>query len=228
MPVQISAMRRSRRQVDGVTGERDTADQSASPVRVLGWRGDDAELLRRLRNNPAGGATLLHDRFSALVNRLVWRLLGADGEHDDLVQQIFCRLLARVHQVRDADKLSAWVQSVTVSTVYSELRKRQVRRWFSAEVSGERFEDVVATLEARNLLARTYEALDRLNAKDRIVFVLKHVEERPMHEVAELCGCSVATAKRRLDRAERRFAALVRHDPELSDRLARGRGGSSR
>jgi RNA polymerase sigma-70 factor (ECF subfamily) len=222
MLVQIAVMRRFGPQVDAVTEERDTVEHS--PVRVLGWRGDDAELLRRLRNNPSGGATLLHDRFATLVNRLVWRLLGADAEHDDLVQQIFCRLLARIHQVRDAERLGAWVQSVTVSTVYSELRKRQVRRWFSAEASAERFEDVVDTLEARDLLARTYQALDRLGARDRVVFILKHVEERPMHEVAQLCGCSVATAKRRLDRAERRFAALVRHDPELAERLARGRG----
>src|SRR5262245_39549454 len=99
-------------------------------VHVIGWRGDDAELLRRLETNPEVGAALLHDRYAADVNRLVWRLLGADADHDDLVQQVFIRLIKSAHLVREAEKLRGWVQTVTINTVYSELRKRGVRRLF--------------------------------------------------------------------------------------------------
>lgn len=190
-------------------------------VRVLAWRGDDAVLLEQLRKDPQRGVALLHDRFAGVVNRLVWRLLGADQDHDDLVQQVFIQLITNVHRVREAEKLRSWVQSVTVNLVYSELRKRGVRRLFIAQARDEeRFTDAVSSMESRDLLERIYGALDRMPAKERVVFSLRYIEEKPLKEVAELCECSLATAKRRLKRANERFAVFAGKYPELAARLA--------
>ena len=193
-------------------------------VRVLAWRGDDGELLEQLQKDPARGVALLHDRFSGVVNRLVWRLLGADQDHDDIVQQIFIQLITNAHRVREAEKLRSWVQSVTVNLVYSELRKRGVRRLFIAQAKDEeRFSDAVSVVESRDFLAQIYGALDRMPAKERVVFALRYIEERPLKEVAELCDCSLATAKRRLRRANDRFGVFVAKVPELAQRFqARG------
>jgi RNA polymerase sigma-70 factor (ECF subfamily) len=179
---------------------------------VLSWRGTDEELLQRLQRDRAATGALLHDRFGGEVNGLVWRLLGADQEHDDIVHLVFCRLISHAHRVREADKLAGWVRSVTVNTVYSELRKRGVRRLFVATQARrpEEFEDAATSLESRDLLARVYTVLDRLPAADRMAFSLRYVEGKQLSEVATLCGCSLATVKRRVGRAEAELAELRR------------------
>jgi RNA polymerase sigma-70 factor, ECF subfamily len=205
-------------------GAPEPPPRAGSPVRVLSWRGTDEELLQRLQRDRAAAGALLHDRFAPEVNGLVWRLLGADQEHDDLVHQIFCRLIVHAHRVREADKLAGWVRSVTVNTVYSELRKRGVRRLFVAAQSRkpEEFEDAAASLESRDLLARVYTVLDRLPAADRLAFSLRYIEGKRLSEVATLCDCSLATVKRRVARAEVELADLRRVFEQRSAAMEQG------
>jgi RNA polymerase sigma-70 factor, ECF subfamily len=197
---------------EGVVDERPEKSslRATAPVRLLGFRGSDEELLRWLQRGDPGAAAMLHARFAVEVNRLVWRLLGADQDHDDIVQHIFCKLLVSAKRVRDAEKLSGWVRSVTVNAVYSELRKRSVRRLFLAAqaVQPEQFEDSVANAEAREVLARVYTVLARMPVADRIAFSLRYLDGKQLAEVAELCGCSLATAKRRISRAHDCFGEL--------------------
>jgi RNA polymerase sigma-70 factor (ECF subfamily) len=190
-------------------------------VKVLPFRGTDAELLIRLQADPEAAAAALHDRFAREVNALVWRLLGADQEHHDIVQDIFIKLLTSCKSVREADKLGGWVQRVTVNTVYSELRKRGVRRLFLAEqqVAPSRAFDQTAHVESRDLLARVYGELGRMGAAERVAFSLRYIEQKPLSEVAELCDCSLATIKRRLRKATIRFAAMCDRFPELANRF---------
>jgi RNA polymerase sigma-70 factor (ECF subfamily) len=179
-------------------------------VKLLGWHGTDEELLERLGREGNAAAGLLHDRFAAEVNGLVWRLLGPDTDHDDIVQVVFYRLLQHAGGVRGGEKLGAFVRSVTVNAVYSELRKRGVRRLFAAAESRkpEQFVDAAAVLESRDLLARVYTELDKLPAGERVAFSLRYIEGKQLSEVAELCGCSLATVKRRIGRAEQRVEHL--------------------
>ena len=95
-------------------------EKSASPVVKGGVRGDltDEEVADLLRRGSRAAATAVYDRFSALVNRWVWRLLGADAEHDDIVQQVFVRILRAGPNLRDSDKLAGWVHAITVNTVH--------------------------------------------------------------------------------------------------------------
>ncbi|MES1185395.1 MAG: RNA polymerase sigma factor [Myxococcales bacterium] len=178
-----------------------------------------ADLLRR---GSREAAAAVYDRFSAAVNRWVWRLLGADGEHDDIVQQVFVRILRSGPNLREADKLAGWVHAITVNTVHGELRRRQVRRFFwrdspPAVLHG----DFVREVEVRDLLVHAKSVIDKLPPGERIAFMLHYVERHSAAEIAQLCGYSLSTAKRRLAGATRRFEAIVAASPELSRVLPR-------
>ena len=175
----------------------------------------DADLFALLREDLPRGAAKVHDRFAGEVNRLVWHLLGADVDHHDLVQQVFCKVLMHAPKLRDPERFGAWVQAVTVNTVYEELRKREVRRLFQRDRPPSFHPDLSHDVEVRDLLARAKSVLEQLSPKDRIVFVLHFVEGRTLSEVAELCGYSLATGKRRLASAKRRFRLLIAKQPEL-------------
>jgi RNA polymerase sigma-70 factor (ECF subfamily) len=178
----------------------------------------DSELIELLRRDAASGAAKIHDRFAPLVNRLIWRLLGADADHDDLVQQVFCKVLQHGTKLRDPSCLGAWVQTTTINTVYEELRRREVRRLFSRESAQIDFHpDLKRDTDIRDLLLCAQSLVAKLPAKDRIVFILHFVEGYSLDEVASLCGFSLRTAKRRLSSANSRFRRLAVEHPEFSD-----------
>lgn len=179
-----------------------------------------AELVELAQASPEAGLTELHRRFAGTVNRLVWRLLGPDPDHDDLVQQVFFAMLTSIRQLRDPGKLEVWVRTVTVNAVRQELRRRSVRRFFWNEQKHvRRVGDLVDEVESRDLLEQCLSVLDKIPTSQRLVFVLHFVEGHSLKEVAQMCGYSHITAKRRLKAANKRFRALVQHRPDLLQRL---------
>lgn len=184
---------------------------------------DDLALAAALRENPTATAERIHARFAKDVNRLVWRLLGADAEHHDLVQQVFLKIIVNGRRLRDPERLSSWVQAITVNTVYEELRKRDLRRLLHRDTPTNLHPNLVRDVELRDLLLRAKAMMDKLPAKERIVFVLHHVEGRTLADVADLCGFSLATAKRRLGAAHRRFERLAAGAPDLLSLFSRER-----
>jgi RNA polymerase sigma-70 factor (ECF subfamily) len=50
-----------------------------------------------------------------------------------------------------------------------------------------------------------YRALDKLPARERVPWTLRYVAGEGVSEVATLCGCSLATAKRRIARAHEKL-----------------------
>ena len=59
--------------------------------------------------------------------------------------------------------------------------------------------------------------LDRLPAKERVVFVLRAIEGMDVTEVAAVCDVSVATVKRRSKTGQARFFRLAMRDPVLRE-----------
>ncbi len=177
---------------------------------------DNEELVELARRDVEAGLSLLHQRYSRLVARLVWRLLGPDPDQEDIVQQVFFTMLRSIARVREPQKLDAWVRTVTVNTVRQELRKRSVRRTFFAyQPDADPAGDMVRELESRDLLASCVGILDKMSPNLRIVFVLHFVEGFSQREVAEACDCALITIKRRVKAADKRFRQLVAHNPEL-------------
>lgn len=175
------------------------------------------------RGDPRTGVALF-DRFAQPVNRIVWRLLGGDESHDDIVHEVFVALMGGLRRVRDSSTLEGWVAVVTVNKVRSEIRRRRIFQFWHVDAP-ESFESVEAPMhphEVHELLRRTYRALDTLPANERIAFILRFIDEQPLAVVAEACGCSLATIKRRLCSARARFGRLAARDPVLAERLAEG------
>jgi RNA polymerase sigma-70 factor (ECF subfamily) len=61
--------------------------------------------------------------------------------------------------------------------------------------------------ERRALLSRVYQVLDGMDVDQRLAWSLRYVEGEKLEQVAEHCGCSLATAKRRISAAHARIQA---------------------
>jgi RNA polymerase sigma-70 factor (ECF subfamily) len=142
------------------------------------------------------------------VAGLAGRILGRNDEVPDVVQEVFLIAHRRLKDVRQAGALRAWLGRITVREASRRLRWRRLRLFWrpAHEV------DLVADPEAadlRPLVALLYAALDRLPAHARAAWILRHLLDEPLERVADLCGCSLATVKRRIAAADAVLAPLL-------------------
>ncbi len=191
------------------------------PVLALG---DDADLVAALRAGHPAAPTVLFDRHAPRVQRVLVRTLGFDPEIPDLVQEVFVRALQRLDGLRDGASLSGWLSGIAVFTARETIRRRARWRWlrFLPREELPEVEAPQAGPETSEALRSLYAVLEELSADERIAFALRYVEQMELTEVAEACGVSLATLKRRLARAESRFVAIARRHPALEDWIEEG------
>ena len=181
---------------------------------------DPGRLLKLMQGGGRRASAALFDSYGSDIDRIVWRLLGADSEHQDVVHDALCEVLRQVWRVREPASLKRWIHTVTACVVRKELRSRGYRRRFwGSEANPDRFEAAGADPESRQLLARTYSVLGRMPADERLAFSLRYIERFSSEEMAQALGCSQRTARRKLAKAKKRFRSLARRDSQLSGLL---------
>jgi RNA polymerase sigma-70 factor (ECF subfamily) len=155
----------------------------------------------------------LFERFAPYVARIGLRLLGRESDVDDLIQDVFIAAMRQRHQVRAPEAFRSWLAIIAVRTARRYLRKRKLRALVGIDTIGPTLElrDNGMSPERRALLTRVYQVLDKIPVDQRIAWTLRYVEGEKLEEVAERCGCSLATAKRRIAAAHGRLEAEL-HD----------------
>jgi RNA polymerase sigma-70 factor, ECF subfamily len=192
--------------------EPDPEPARAQPAGVrpgagVGTGAEDAALVAAALRAEPRAEEQLYRRHAPAVIAIATRLLGRTAEAEDVAQDSFVLAFERLSQLERPAQFRGWVIRIAVSQVHRRFRRRKLLRALGLD----RGEDDagLANLalpsldpERRADLARLDVALRRLPAADRVAFVLRHVEGYEHAEAAALCECSLATIKRRLQRAE--------------------------
>jgi RNA polymerase sigma-70 factor (ECF subfamily) len=181
----------------------------------------DTELVEALCASEPWAEAVVWQRYAAFVHQVAHRSLGSRHDADDILQQVFFCLFTRIRTLENPSALRSFIFSITVRTLKSELRHRRVRRWVMLSETGE-LPDVGAPgvdPATAQLLRAFYRALDRLGAEDRTVFVLRHIQEMRLEEVAEVMRLSLATVKRRLQKANLKVSTLFEGEVEQASAL---------
>jgi RNA polymerase sigma-70 factor (ECF subfamily) len=143
----------------------------------------------------------LFRRFAPYVGRIALSVLGAADEVEDVVQEVFVSAHRHLGTLRDPGATKAWLSRVAVREAARRLRRRRVKRvlGIAGDVADSpHLADHGATPEERAMLLSVYRALERLPTAERLAWTLRHIEGERLDVVAQLCGCSLATAKRRI------------------------------
>lgn len=201
-----------------VSGQEQDASQGARVLALPSRPTCDEELVAGLIERRAAAVQQLYNQYSRQVRRVLVQALGSDRDVDDLTQDTLITVIERAPALRKAHSLRSFIIGVAIHLARNEIRKRRIRRFVGIEdahdIQSQSYDAV--TVQRINHL---YSALDRLEVNARMAFVLRHVNGCDLAETAAACGCSLATIKRKLQRAEGKFAVLVQADPVLRDLL---------
>lgn len=163
------------------------------------------------------------ESFTALITgridrmtRIAMAILGHEADARDAVAETVAAVWRELPRLRDVGSFDAWSQRILVHACRRTLRTRgRVRirevgieaasRVAAGAASGPA--DVVARRQA---LERAFE---RLDADDRTLLVLHHLDGRPVAEIASTLDIPVGTAKSRLHHARQALErAIARED----------------
>jgi RNA polymerase sigma-70 factor (ECF subfamily) len=164
------------------------------------------EVVLRLvgRQQPPASLDAVYRRYCRYVAAVVLKLAGRDAEVDDLIQDVFVEAANGIGALRDPEAVRGWLATIAVRVVRHRLRIRRLRRLVGLDTGADytTIADHAASPIDKMLIRVVYRVLDDLAVEDRLAFSLHAIEGEKLETVAKLCGCSCATAKRRIARAQ--------------------------
>jgi RNA polymerase sigma-70 factor, ECF subfamily len=168
---------------------------------------DDAKLVAQVIAGETLAFERLYRRYAGFAFNLAVRLQGSTVDAEDLVHDAFLKAHQRLSSLRDPSLFKSWLGSILVSLLRTRMRRRRMLKGLGVG-SGDPVElDSVASSgaspEVTAELAQLYALLRLVAADERIAWTLRNVERHRLEDVATLTSCSLATAKRRIARAQR-------------------------
>jgi RNA polymerase sigma-70 factor (ECF subfamily) len=181
---------------------------AAKVARLDAWRSDES-LVAAARAGDGEAKAQLFRRHVRAASDLSYRLLGRDDEVEDVVQESFVIAFSTLARLTDPRAFRAWLGAIVTRRTIGVIRKRRLlSRLGFVRVQPIQLESVIAQNAPPDVLAElaaVYRSLDSLPAAERVVLVLRRVEQLPLDVIAERTGLSLATVKRKLQRAEQRL-----------------------
>ena len=155
--------------------------------------------------------------FRAQVQRHIFAMVRDQAAAEELTQETYARALERIGQLRDPQAALAWLYRIATTVTLDRIRQRRpstVPLDTVALTSGEaeRAADrerppslLEGALESAEMAACVQGYLATLPDDYRVAILLHDAHGLSNPEIAELLGCSLATAKIRVHRARGRL-----------------------
>jgi len=216
-------------ELDDAARPRAHGARSRRPAAVLA---DDSVLAVEIRGLVERGAMdEARERFGALValhqrraSRIAYQYLRDAAEADEAVQDAFVRVFSHIGTYREAWPFEVWFTRILINGCLDRQKARGRRdRWFTGtEVSAADEARATAAaaasdpehrLLARERRAKIAAAIDRLDGRQRTVFMLCHYGDCTPREVSAMTGLNESTVRVHLFRAVRKLRGLLGGQP---------------
>jgi RNA polymerase sigma factor (sigma-70 family) len=159
----------------------------------------DEELMLQVRNGVGEMLGVLFDRYQSPLFNFYLKLTGDRTASEDLVQEVFFRMLKYRQSYRMNTGFCAWMYQIARNARVDYVRRRRPETSWEPEMSPA-FAPPDAAQQSQET-ALLYRALMRLEGDKREVLVLSRFQDLKYEEIAQLLGCEIGTVKTRVHRA---------------------------
>jgi len=151
------------------------------------------------------------------VYNLVLRLVGSPSEAEDIAQEVFVTVFKSIESYRGEAKLSTWILRIAANHSKNRIKYLARRRTSGQELrdgtdatemadegtapAQAHFDAPDVVLEAAETERLMQAAIAKLDEEQRLLVILRDVEEMSYDEIVEITGLPEGTVKSRLHRA---------------------------
>ncbi|MBA3538270.1 MAG: sigma-70 family RNA polymerase sigma factor [Deltaproteobacteria bacterium] len=173
-------------------------------------------LIRRLRDRDERAFRELLDLHRDRVFNITYRMLGNRAEAEDVAQEVFITVFKTIDSFREQSKFSTWLFRVAVNHCKNRIKYLARRHERDRDELDETHHGGASTngaigtqpraapdraLEGAQMEKLLEAAIASLDEEQRVVVVLRDVEDLSIEEICEITGLPDGTVKSRLHRA---------------------------
>jgi RNA polymerase sigma-70 factor, ECF subfamily len=186
----------------------------------------DQEVVLLARDGREAAYRELVRRYERPIFSLLFRMVRDRELAEDLSQETFVKALNAIDSYRPEYKFSSWIFKIANNAAIDHLRRRELDT-LSLEGSphaetpeavqatalqlGDRSENALDIVEAKELGATIEEAIGRLRPEYRSCILLRHVEGLAYEEIAQTLDLPLGTVKTYIHRARNELRETLAH-----------------
>lgn len=159
----------------------------------------DEEVMLQVRNGAGEMLGELFDRYQTPLFNFYARLTANRAVSEDLVQDVFLRILKYRHTYTPGSPFRTWMYQIARNARADHLRKQRPQAPLTPEMGGSFIPRDAAQEQQETMLLER--ALMQLPEEKREVLILSRLQELKHEEIAKLLGCEVGAVKVRVHRA---------------------------
>lgn len=162
------------------------------------------QLIIQAQNGDMNAFRLLVEQHQHFAFNVAFRLLANDADARDVVQECFIRVWKNLNNFNNRNKFKTWLYRIITNLCYDELR----RAYNKYKCNPPEKDDLIQNIQNIEDLEKTCTNADladfirclskNLKPKQRMVFVLRDLEDLPLAEIADILNTSVGTIKSNL------------------------------
>ncbi|MGH9456338.1 MAG: RNA polymerase sigma factor [Thermoanaerobaculia bacterium] len=168
---------------------------------------DDALVARTLAGDAAAYDEIVR-RHQKAIYRVAFAIVRDEADADGVTQDAFVQAYLHLSRFQRRSNLATWLTRIAINRARDVLRRRswlRLRSWDVEDAPPLQLVEEGPDAERRAIGRELREALERaeeaLSAQQRIIFRMRHYEDRPLEEIAKLLGLRPGTVRAHLFRA---------------------------
>ncbi len=159
------------------------------------------------------------ENLSPSLRRYLRRLVGEEAVADDLLQETLMRIARGLSSFSGQASVKTWAFSIATNVAADYFRKPEHRVHIVDVSEGDDLPDTDRSVDERMVVDEmntcVRQVITSLPDDYRSALVLHDIEGLTAEQTAEVCACSVATAKIRIHRARNRLRKALQQQCEF-------------
>jgi len=157
---------------------------------------------------------VLYERYIFKVFNTCLSFLNNNQEAEDICQDIFLKLLDKIHTFKGASKFSTWLYSFTYNHCVNYFHRNKVKKFEKNTSNIEQIcNEVIAQSSDEDLvqmikLEKLNEALELIPFEDKQILILKYQEFKSVKDLMDLHNAEESAIKMRLKRAKEKLLGV--------------------
>lgn len=177
-----------------------------------------------VRNGVGEMLGVLFNRYQVPLFNFYCKLTGDREASEDLVQEVFYRILKYRHTFRPGTSFRTWMYHIARNARLDRMKKQRPETELETEMTATVVP--IDSFEQEQETVLLHRALAQLAADKREVLVLSRFQDLKYPEIAQLLGCEVGAVKVRVYRALRELRQIF-HQLSLEKGSPGAAGGRS-
>ena len=172
----------------------------------------DVQDIQESLNGSGDAYARLIERYQNTMAARMWRFTRDHTEHQELVQEVFVQAYISLASYRGDAPFAHWLARIATNVGYKYWKQRSLER--SRRMVPVEDLDKILSVEPEDLspteAAETlHKLLEQLPPRDRLVLMLRYIEERSIEETAQLTGWTQSMVKVQAWRGRKKLKKLV-------------------